>query len=330
MGRLNSRNNALSKSGDSLLESHIIKIEQRRRRGKKRMVEGEDLYNNLIEMWKTYSYKKGEKGAIELAERIKPHIPSFIASLKMDREMMKMVVFGEEPEFYLPAHGVNVAVLGIGVARGMGYSDDELQRVALTAFLHDVGMKEMPSQIWTKKETLTPDERDVIRRHPLAGYELLKPIDEVAKVIVQEHERMNGTGYPQGSSGGDIHEFAYIIGIADIYNSLTHIRPYREKRYSSFEATREIVIKERDRFPSSVLKSLIASFLLPAGSRVELNSGEKAEVVEGKMASPMRPVVKITHDKNNREYDKPKILDLDRDQRFFIVEYQLAGGAGLD
>jgi len=330
MGRLNSMSAALSRGRDSLAKSHIINIGQRPRRGKKRTVKGEDLYNNLIEICNKYGYKKGQKSAIEQTEKLKPHIPAFITSLKMDREMMKRVVFGEEPELYLPYHGVNVAALGLGVAQGMGYSDDELQGVALAAFMHDVGMQELPSEIWTKKGVLTPAERDAIRRHPLSGYELLKPIDEVAKVVVQEHERMDGTGYPHGLSGREIHEFAYIIGIADIYNSLTHIRPYREKRYSPFEAIREIVAKEKGRFPSSVLKFLIASFLLPVGSRVELNSGEKAEVVEGNKASLMRPLVKITHDKDGREYDKPRILDLDRDQRFFIVNYNLAGQAGLD
>jgi HD-GYP domain-containing protein (c-di-GMP phosphodiesterase class II) len=330
MGRLNSRSAALSRGRDSLAESHIINIGQGPRRGKKRTVKGEALYNHLIEICNKDGYKRGQKSAIELTEKIKPHIPAFITSIKMDREIMKKVVFGEEPELYLPYHGVNVAALGVGVAQGMGYSDDELQRVALTAFMHDVGMKELPSEIWTKKGGLTPAERDAIRRHPLSGYELLKPIEEVAEVVVQEHERMDGTGYPHGLSGGEIHEFAYIIGIADIYNSLTHIRPYRKKRYSSFEAIREIVAKEKGRFPASVLKFLIASFLLPVGSRVELNSGEKAEVVEGNRASLMRPVVKITHDKDGREYDKPRILDLDRDQRFFIVNYNLASKAGLD
>jgi hypothetical protein len=303
-----------------LLERDLMNTGQRPRQGKSQIDVGEDLYNRLIDIWNTFGYAKGGKSALDLMDkRLKPQVPRFIRSLKADKGIIKKVLFGEEPELYLPYHGVNVAALGVGVAQGMGYSDDELQRVALTALMHDVGMKELPSEIWTKKGGLTPAERDAIRRHPLSGYELLKPIEEVAEVVVQEHERMDGGGYPHGLSGGDIHEFAYLIGIADIYNSLIHIRPYREKRYSPFEAIREIVAKEKGRFPSSVLKSLVASFLVPVGSCVELNSGETAEVVEGNIASLMRPVVKITHDKDDREYDRPKVVDLDRDQRFFII-----------
>lgn len=297
------------------------------RRGRRRKLSEEDIYNCLIDIWDEFCHTKEKTSPAHLmGKRFKPQVPRFIRALKTDRGVMKKALFGEEPEMYLPYHSVNVAVLGAKVALGMGYNDDELKRLALAALIHDVGMKEIPAQIWTKKGTLSPSEVGAIRRHPLYGYELIKPIEEVANVIVQEHERMDGTGYPHGLSGRDIHEFAYIIGVTDIYDSLTHIRPYREKRHSSFEAIKEIVTKEKGRFPSSVLKSLVAHFLFPVGSRVELNSGEKAEVEEENRANPIRPVVKITHDKNDREYDKPKIVDLDRDQRFFIVRSLLISG----
>lgn len=320
MGRLNSKNNALSRSRDCLLEKDIIKTSQRPRRDTRRKVSGEDLYNHLVEIWNKFYHEKGKKSALDLVgKRLKPQIPPFITSLKADREIIKKVLLGEEPEMYLPCHSVNVAALVAMVALGMGYSDDELQQLALAALMHDVGMEKIPAQIWAKKGSLSSSEAGAIRKHPLYGFELLKPIDDIAQVVLQEHERMDGTGYPHGLSGGGIHEFAYIIGIADIYNSLIHIRPYREKRYSSFEAIREIVAKEKERFPSGVLKPLVVSFLIPVGSCVELNSGEKAEVAEVNMTSPMRPVVKITHDKNNREYERPRVVDLDRDQRFFIM-----------
>jgi hypothetical protein len=79
------------------------------------------------------------------------------------------------------------------------------------------------------------------------------------------------------------------------------------------------VAKEKRRFPASVLKSLVAYFLFPVGSRVELNSLEKAEVIDENRANPMRPVVKITQGKDDREYTTPKIVDLERDQKFFIT-----------
>lgn len=279
-----------------------------------------NIYEDLINIFNRFYYYNGGNNAIDLLEKeLVPMIPRFIRVLRTDRGIIKRAIFGEEPEIYLLHHCVNVAIQGGKVAMGMGYSDDELQRLSLAALIHDVGMGEISKNIWTKKGSLSPSEVDDIKRHPVYGYERIKPLEEVAKIVLQEHERMDGSGYPHGLAGGEIHEFAYIIGVADIYDSLMHTRPYREKYYSSFEAIKEIVTREKEKFPSGVLKSLIAYFLFPVGSIVELNSREKGEVVEENRANPMRPVVKITHDKNDVEYRKPRVVDLDSDQKFFIT-----------
>jgi HD-GYP domain-containing protein (c-di-GMP phosphodiesterase class II)/type II secretory pathway predicted ATPase ExeA len=279
-----------------------------------------NIYDKLLGTFDKFYYSEGGAKPIDLVEKgLEPLVPQFIRALKTDRGLMKKALFGEEPDVYLLQHCVNVAAQGVKIAMGMGYSEDELKQLSLAALIHDVGMGEIPEQIWTKKGTLSASEVEEMRKHPIYGYERLKPLDEIAQVVLQEHERMDGSGYPHGLASGDIHEFSYIIGIADIYDSLLHTRPYREKRYSSFEAIKEIVTRERQRFPASVLKSLVAHFLFPVGSHVELNSSEKAEVVDENRANPMRPVVKITHDKDDRSYDKPRIVDLDRDQKFFIT-----------
>jgi HD-GYP domain-containing protein (c-di-GMP phosphodiesterase class II)/type II secretory pathway predicted ATPase ExeA len=279
-----------------------------------------NIYEELVKTFdKFYNIKKGES-PIDLVEKeLEPIVSQFIKAVKTDRGLMKKALYGEEPDVYLLQHCVNVAVQGAKIGMGMGYSDDDLKRLSLAALIHDIGMGNVPEQIWTKKGSLSPSETDEMRRHPLYGYERLKPLDEIAKVVLQEHERMDGSGYPNGPLCGDIHEFSYIIGIADIYDSLLHARPYRDKRYSSYEAIKEIVTKEKRRFPASVLKSLVAYFLFPVGSHVELNSREQAEVIDENRANPMRPVVKITHDKDNREYKKPRVIDLGRDQKFFIA-----------
>jgi HD-GYP domain-containing protein (c-di-GMP phosphodiesterase class II)/type II secretory pathway predicted ATPase ExeA len=279
-----------------------------------------NIYDKLLSTFDKFYYSEGGAKPIDLVEKgLEPLVPQFIRAVQTDRGLMKKVLFGEEPDVYLLQHCVNVAAQGVKIAIGMGYSEDELKQLSRAALIHDVGMGEIPEQIWTKKGTLSASEVEEMRKHPIYGYERLKPLDEIAQVVLQEHERMDGSGYPHGLSSGDIHEFSYIVGIADIYDSLLHTRPYRDKRYSSFEAIKEIVTRERQRFPASVLKSLVAHFLFPVGSHVELNSREKAEVVDENRANPMRPVVKITHDKDDRSYKKPRIVDLDRDQKFFIT-----------
>ena len=285
-----------------------------------RVDEHTNIYEELVKTFDKFYYIKKGESPIDLVEKeLAPIVPQFIRAVKTDRGLMKKAIYGEEPDVYLLQHCVNVAVQGAKIGMGMGYSEDDLKRLSLAALIHDIGMGNVPEQIWTKKGSLSPSETEEMRKHPLYGYERLKSLGEIATTVLQEHERMDCSGYPNGSLCGDIHEFSYIIGIADIYDSLLHTRPYRDKRYSSYDAIREIVAKEKRRFPASVLKSLVAYFLFPVGSRVELNSLEKAEVIEENRANPMRPVVKINQDKDDREYTTPKIVDLDRDQKFFIT-----------
>ncbi len=279
-----------------------------------------NIYDTLLSTFDTFYYSAGGAKPIDLVEKgLAPLVPQFIRAVKTDRGLMKKALYGEEPDVYLLQHCVNVAAQGAKIAMGMGYSEDELKQLSLAALIHDVGMGDIPEQIWTKKGALSDSEIEEMRKHPIYGYERLKPLDDIAHIVLQEHERMDGSGYPHGMSSGEIHEFSYIIGIADIYDSLLHTRPYREKQYSSFEAIKEIVTREKQHFPASVLKSLVAYFLFPVGSHVELNSREKAEVIDENRANPMRPVVKITHDKDDLQYNKPRIVDLDRDQKFFIT-----------
>ncbi len=279
-----------------------------------------NIYEKLVKTFDKFYYIKKGQSPIDLVEKeLEPFVPQFIRAVKTDRGLMKKALYGEEPDVYLLQHCVNVAVQGAKIGMGLGYSDDELKQLSLAALIHDIGMGDIPEQIWTKQGALSRSEGDEMRRHPVYGYERLKPLDEIANIVLQEHERMDGSGYPHGLASGDINEFSYIIGVADIYDSLLHTRPYRDKRYSSFEAIKEIATREKRRFPASVLKSLVAYFLFPVGSRVELNSRDKAEVIEENRANPMRPVVKITQDKDDREYKKPRIVDLDSDQKFFIT-----------
>jgi HD-GYP domain-containing protein (c-di-GMP phosphodiesterase class II)/type II secretory pathway predicted ATPase ExeA len=285
-----------------------------------RMGENNHIYETLIQtLDKFYNLKKG-KSPIDLVEKdLDPLIPKLLRSIKMDRELMKKALYGEEPDIYILQHSANVAVQGVKIGMGMGYSEDELKNLSLAALIHDIGMGDVPEQIWTKKGSLSRSEIEEMRRHPLYAYDRLKSLDEIATIVSQEHERMDGSGYPHNLASEDVHEFSYIIGAADIYDSLLHKRPYRDRKYSSFEAIKEIATNEKRRFPASVLKSLVAYFLFPVGSRVELNSREKAEVIEENRANPMRPVVKVTYDKDDRQYKKPRVVDLDKDQKFFIT-----------
>ena len=112
----------------------------------------------------------------------------------------------------------------------MGLSNEMIAGIRVAGSLHDIGKMYIPSEILTKPGNLTEIEFDMIRTHPDAGYSIVKMIDfpwPVALVILQHHERMDGSGYPAGLFAEDILLEARILGIADVVEAMASHRPYR-------------------------------------------------------------------------------------------------------
>ena len=138
-------------------------------------------------------------------------------------------------------HSVNVGIFAIGLTNEIfdNMDDFNLKEVVSGYFLHDIGKCSISERILNKKGPLTPTEWKIIKKHPEEGVKILKKnfaLTEESEIIVsQHHERHNGEGYPNGLKGNEIHIFAKICQIADVFDGLTSFRPYRRK-YTSFSA----------------------------------------------------------------------------------------------
>ncbi len=137
----------------------------------------------------------------------------------------------EARDAYTGKHAERVAAYGLELARaaGLRLADDPLTEFGF--LLHDVGKVAVPDAILFKPGPLTEDERAVMRRHAVIGWEILRDIDFLgdAKLVVRHHhERWDGNGYPDGLSGEEIPLAARVFSIADAYDALTTARPYRE------------------------------------------------------------------------------------------------------
>ena len=111
-------------------------------------------------------------------------------------------------------------------------SPENRYRVRLSALLHDIGKLKVPTEILTKKGRLTDHEFDLIKRHPVYGFEMLinlKGLDDIIDGVLYHHERLDGSGYPYGVTGKSIPLIARIIHVADMYDAMTSDRPYRKK-----------------------------------------------------------------------------------------------------
>ena len=134
----------------------------------------------------------------------------------------------KEPIFI---HGKRVAKLACAIANIMGYPDEEIRIIHHAAVVHDIGKLGLPVEIINKPKALDNDELIIIRKHPELGYSLLTQIMRVksviAKVALQHHERLNGSGYPFGLRGDDIIHIARIIAVADVVDTMASPQVYR-------------------------------------------------------------------------------------------------------
>lgn len=159
-------------------------------------------------------------------------------------------------------HSVAVAALSGKMGERLGYAEEDIVRLKVAGLLHDIGKLTIPLELLHKKGELTKKEREVMQTHVISGYSLLLPfISDVSILLAvrQHHERLDGTGYPDGISDG-ITEFAKVVMLADVYDGMTRQRTYRSKSISDSCAKR-IMEKEKAGYDSRYLSVFLQSIV---------------------------------------------------------------------
>jgi PAS domain S-box-containing protein/putative nucleotidyltransferase with HDIG domain len=136
----------------------------------------------------------------------------------------------EKRDPYTAGHQERVAELAVQIASRMGLSEQRLEGVRLGAMIHDIGKISVPAEILTRPGKLGPELFDIIKSHPLNGYEIISGIDfpwPLAEMVVQHHERLDGSGYPKGLRGDEILLESRILAVADVVEAMASHRPYR-------------------------------------------------------------------------------------------------------
>lgn len=131
---------------------------------------------------------------------------------------------------YTAGHQQRVADLACAVAGAMGLSEDEIYGLRMASVIHDLGKITVPAEILSKPGRLSDLEYELIKNHVQAGYDILKQIEfpwPLADIILQHHERMDGSGYPNGLNAEDIMPAARILAVADVFETIASHRPYR-------------------------------------------------------------------------------------------------------
>ena len=161
-------------------------------------------------------------------EKLKQNVEKLRKSLGGTIQAMSMMVETRDP--YTAGHQKKVSILARVIAQEMDLSKDMIDKIRMAGVIHDIGKLSVPAEILSKPTKLTDIEFSLIKVHPQSGYDILKGVDlpyPIAEIVYQHHERLDGSGYPQGLKDGQILLEACILAVADVVEAMASHRPYR-------------------------------------------------------------------------------------------------------
>ena len=214
---------------------------------------------------------------------------------------------------YTFAHSVNVAILSSLLGVLLKLSREEQLKLTLGGLLHDIGKITVPYEILTKAGHLTDDEWSVMQGHPEAGRQRLKkmfPNDTLLSTIaLQHHEHIDGSGYPNHLKGEQIHRYGRIVAIADVYDALTSVRPYK-RAYTPSVAHRLMATCSPGHFDLDLLKLFFDNVAIyPVGTILKTQDGY-AIVKKVEFGYTLTPVVCVFANREGKLLSAPSDLDL--------------------
>lgn len=225
---------------------------------------------------------------------------------------------------YIFSHSLNVTIYTLALAEKLKtLSAKQKEEIGLGAMLHDIGKTVVPVSILTKPGRLTKEEFDIIKQHPEAGFNLLRkehtfPLT-AAHCAFQHHERLDGSGYPRGLKGNDIHLFGKILGIADVYDAVTSNRSYR-KAMLPHEGMEILYAGAGESFDLQFVETFRKAIVLyPNGLTVELNDGRRGVVKSQNAYLSDRPVIRILEEEG-QQISVPYDVELATETTLLIQE----------
>ncbi|MDD7795141.1 HD-GYP domain-containing protein [Clostridium sp. 'White wine YQ'] len=251
-----------------------------------------------------------------------------IENISANKNILVNLVDIKSMDNYTYQHCVNVAVLSLVMGVALKLPRSDLQDLCIGALIHDIGKVCIPKEIILKDAELTEQEFNIIKTHPQKGYDYIGSTTELSSVakmiILQHHEKEDGTGYPFGLTGNEVNPLVKIVAIADVYDALTSDRPYK-KAATPNEALEYIMANVGTHFDINyvdLFTKIIVPF--PTGTVVKLSNGEIGVVEETPPNYPLRPSIKILKSPLN-ENRVGSIINLLKDLSLVIsgIQYEV-------
>ena len=270
----------------------------------------QERFQTTVDKFKTiyYEFKLGRIPVFqEIEETLEPLYDAILNDQSFTSKMWQIHTYDD----YTFDHSVRVSMIAGLLAKWCGYSPRVIKDASTAGLLHDIGKCNIPDEILNKPGPLTPEEYKVIKTHATLGYILIKEIpninENVMLGVLQHHERMDGTGYPNGIKGTDTSEVAKIVAIADVYCAMTADRVYKPA-FHPFEVASYILEKCYHTLDFSMSKAFLSNMApFYIGHRVKLSNNQFGEIVMTYKDDPARPLVRV----DETYYDLRKYIELE-------------------
>ncbi len=198
---------------------------------------------------------------------------------------------------YTYTHCVNVSLLAMTLASWLGMNNKEVEEIAKAGLLHDVGKAKVNGDLLNKKDSLLAEEFEEVKQHTTYGYRMVENMHDISKGIkmgvLMHHERADGSGYPLGAKDTQIHQYAKVVAIADVYDAMTSDRVY-SKRRTVFEVLRYMQNEMANLLDRAMLNVFVERIVCHyIGDYVMLNTGEIGELIHVNPIYPLKPIVRV-------------------------------------
>ncbi len=219
------------------------------------------VYRSSITLMERLLEEPGAENVKEAKKGIKEVVDMILGEPRTAQELLKITTH----DFYTYTHSVGVGVLAVLLSKSFAGSlaGQDMLELGAGFFLHDLGKVQVDNDIINKRGKLTPEEMEEIKTHPQKGRDMIAEAgeltDECRIIIMQHHERIDGSGYPLGIKGDEIHLLGHICAVADVYDALTSTRSY-QRRLTTYQALKYMKENLEDRFLKAVFDELVLLF----------------------------------------------------------------------
>ena len=293
----------------------------------------------------TKLHKKGKSLQKRMIDNVGKNLPidiaipqeftnNLVSSIDRNSNALMCMTKIREKDSYLLEHSLNVAILLANFASFIELSEDQVQEIALSGFLHDIGKIKIPDSILHKPGRLTDQEMVIMRDHVYWGTKVLKEMeipDSIVRTISEHHERLDGSGYPEGLRGDEISMFGRMIAIVDTYDAITADRCYKAGM-SSKKALQILMQDAPEKYDEKLVNQFVKCIgLYPVGSLVRLDNEKIGMVLKQHPVLAAEPVIKVFYSIRGSHYLSPTELNLAApSNRIKIVDAVIASDFKLD